>query len=107
VTRSLFDADASEAGKVAGMGRAAESRASLLDLARPIAVYIALSRPTREVTADDVQRGLVELGYSPHALGNAAGSLFKGKEWEWTGKFIKSERVHSHSNLLRVWRYVG
>jgi hypothetical protein len=47
---------------------------------------------------------LVEKGVSVFALGNAAGSLFKGKQWQWTGRYRKSERVHAHSNPLKVWR---
>jgi hypothetical protein len=60
-----------------------------------------------ECTADDVQRVLIEQGISPHALGNAAGSLFRGGDWEWTGRRVKSARVHAHANELKVWRYVG
>lgn len=102
-----FDAAASEAGKDAGMSLAANNRRELLEHARRVAVRIALSRPDRCVSADDVQRALHESGVSVFALGNAAGSLFAGKAWEWTGRWLKSERKHAHSNPLRVWRYVG
>lgn len=104
---SPFDAAASEAGKAGGMSLAADNRRELLGHARAVAVRIALSRPDRCVSADDVQRALHEQGVSVFALGNAAGSLFAGKAWEWTGRFIKSERVHAHRNLIRVWKYVG
>lgn len=104
--RELFDAAASEAGKEAGMARAADGRRDLLEYARRTAVGIALSRPDRTCTADDVQRLLHEQGVGVHALGNAAGSLFRGG-WEWTGRWVKSERKHAHANLLRVWKYVG
>lgn len=103
----LFDFAASEAAKQQGMDLAAGNRKELLAFARRLAVEIALSRPSREVNADDVQRALHERGCSIHALGNAAGSLFAGKAWEWTGRYVKSERVHAHSNNLKCWRYVG
>lgn len=101
IQASLFDAPASEAAKKAGMQQAADSNKSLLEHARKVAVELAQRGP---ITADDVQRRLVEQGISEKALGNAAGSLFKGKQWVWTGRLVKSSRVHAHSNLLREWR---
>lgn len=101
----LFDAVASQQAKSAGMAQAADNKKSLLKLAREIAVE--LGRTKRDVTADDVQLALVRRGISIRALGNAAGSIFRGKEWTWTGRMVKSSRVHAHANLLRVWRYRG
>lgn len=103
---NLFDAAASDAAKRAGMLQAAERKEALLAFARRLAVEIALSRPSREVTADDVQAALVSRGISERALGNAAGSLFAGDAWRWTGRWEMSRRVHAHRNPLRVWRYV-
>lgn len=103
----LFDALASEAEKEIGMAAAAESRRRLLEFARGIAVKVAMSRADRCVTADDVQAALVQHGVGVRSLGNAAGSLFVGKCWQWTGEFVKSARVHAHRNLLRRWKYVG
>ena len=40
-------------------------------------------------------------------LGAASGSMFKSKEWEFTGKRIKSKRTSNHSREIKVWRYVG
>jgi hypothetical protein len=105
--RDLWDAGAGEAAREAGMALAANRRRDLLHYARQLAVWIAWRRPDREVTADDVQRELSRQGVSVRALGNAAGSLFAGRCWRWTGKFVKSERAHAHRNLLRVWRYIG
>ena len=99
---TLFDHAAACEARDAGMAQAAEGKRSLLRFARGLAVELAERQG--EVTADDVQRALAAHGVSVRALGNAAGSLFVGAEWEWTGKFRKSERVHSHQNLLRVWR---
>lgn len=108
--RTLFDAfdpAAGEAGKLDGMARAAGSRPSLLAFARGLAVGIALSRPDRTCTADDVQRALAERGVSLFALGNSAGALFVGGDWRWTGGRVKSERRHAHANEIKVWEYVG
>lgn len=97
----LFDHAASVAAKERGIQQAADNKTSLLEFARKEAVELA--RAMGEITADDVQRRLVEKGISVRALGSAAGALFRGKQWQWTGRFKKSERAHSHSNLLRVW----
>lgn len=97
----LFDAVAGQIARVAGMAQAAENKKSLLAHARKIAVRLARTRP---ITADDVQRELQAQGISVHALGNASGSIFRGKEWEWTGRYIKSSRVHAHANELKEWR---
>jgi hypothetical protein len=98
----LFDRAASIAAKDEGIKRAADNKASLLAFARKQAIEVA--REKGEITADDVQARLFEKGISVRALGNAAGSLFRGKQWEWTGRFKLSERVHAHRNPLRVWR---
>lgn len=104
---TLFDAAESEAAARAGMAQAAENRRSLLAFARGLAVELALADPERETNADEVQQALAERGISVFALGSAAGSLFTGGDWQWTGKFTKSKRVHAHANLLRTWRYIG
>ena len=36
--------------------------------------------------------------------GNAMGAVFATHEWEWTGRWIRSERAHMHATDLRVWR---
>lgn len=105
--KDLFDYADGERRKEEGMGLAASSKQELLDFARCLAVEIALSRPDRTCTADDVQLALHARGISIFSLGNAAGSLFRGKHWEFTQRWIKSERTHSHRNDIRIWRYVG
>jgi hypothetical protein len=100
----LFDAGKSKAQKEIGMDLAATKRQQILAVTKAALCAIALSRSDRCVTADDAQRWLSENGYGPGSLGNAAGSLFRGGAWEFTGRWIKSERVISHANDLRVWR---
>lgn len=100
----LFDPKESEQLKIVGMHKAESRKFSLLEFTRKGLREIARSRPDRTVTADDAAQYLVSKGISVHALGSAAGSLFRGSEWEFTGDLVKSQRVHAHSNLLRVWR---
>lgn len=89
------------AEKREGMARAAEARAVVLARAKELAH--SLAKNGRQVTADDVQFALSREGISPAILGPAAGSLFKGKEWECTG-FVASSRVSNHACMIRVWR---
>lgn len=86
--------------KERGMALAADAVPTLLDRARSYARRHATV--WSEVTADDVSEWLEQQGLPD--LGPAAGSLFRGKEWEWTGRFVQSSRVANHARLLRVWR---
>lgn len=99
--QSSFDFEAAELAKIAGMDRAAENKKALLEYARGIARELA--RGGNVISADDVQLALEKRDISVHALGNAAGSLFKGKEWIAVGR-VKSKRVHAHANWLTTWR---
>ena len=83
-----------------GMARAALARAGALADARRLAVRIALGRASQTATADDVARSYPDLG-------PAAGSLFKGRDWVWTGEWAASRRASNHRRHNRVWRLVG
>jgi hypothetical protein len=100
--RPLFDLIESLEAKQAGIDQAEKGKKRLLAFARKLAREVVDEKGT--VTADDVQLRLHETGISIKALGNSAGALFKGEEWEWTGQRVKSERVHAHANELKVWR---
>jgi hypothetical protein len=103
---SIFDAIAAREAADAGIDQAATNNRPLLEVARRMAAE--LGRQRRFVTADDVQRGLIERGYPESSLGNAAGSVFRGGSWNWDGiSTIKSTRIASHGRLIRVWEYVG
>jgi hypothetical protein len=103
---TIFDAIAAHEAAEAGIDLAAENNRPLLGLARRLAAE--LGRRQRFVTADDVQRALVERNLPESSLGNAAGSVFRGAKWKWDGVSVrKSERVASHGRLIRVWEYVG
>lgn len=96
----LFDAAESRRRKERGMALAADAVPTLLARARHLAVGVAVRKG--EVTADDVSEWLELNGYPD--LGPAAGSLFRGPEWEFTGRFVQSTRKTNHARLLRVWR---
>lgn len=55
-----------------------------------------------EATSDDVAMMMASRGLDYGALGNAAGSVFKGMEW--TGRVVRSERPSTHGRIIRVWR---
>ncbi len=99
----LFDAAESQRHAEIGIAIASDNRSAVLMHAKSIAREIALSRMSREVTSDDVNARLT-LGQHK-ALGNAAGGIFKGREWEFVGT-IKSTRIAAHARLISVWRLV-
>ncbi len=92
-----------EALRDEGMARAASSRKALLLRAQRIAVCIAQGRTDRTCASDDVQEALVAVGVDPSELGNAAGSVFRGKEWELVTT-RKSRRTLAHARRIGVWR---
>lgn len=94
----LFDAAESRRRKERGMALAADAAPALLDRARSYARSLGRG----SVTADDVSEWLEQQGLPD--LGPAAGSLFRGSEWEFTGRFVQSTRKTNHARLLRVWR---
>ncbi len=101
----MYDSHQSEQGKAEGMKLAAQHRAMGLARARTLAIEIALRWPSREVTSDMVGLAMTERNLKN--LGPAMGSIFRGKEWQFTGRYVKSIRITNHSRMLRVWKYVG
>lgn len=99
----IFDDNLGEQLKFQGMLTAAERRKWELTLARGIAEKIAARRGSRLCNADDVGR-VLKREHSIDSLGPATGSLFKHKNWEWTGHWVKSKRVSNHSRMIRQWR---
>ncbi len=101
----LFDYAESIRHRDAGMNLAAENNATRLNEAREIAKE--LGRNGHEVSADDVMEEWCRRGGGVKDFGNSFGSLFQTQDWQATGRFIKSKRIHSHGNLLRTWLYIG
>ena len=99
-----FSRPLGEQAKTAGMETAALYRTELLERVRAALVAIALSRESREATADDGQAWLIANGYQPDDLGPAAGSMFPLRDWQFTGKWRKSARVSNHAHQNRLWK---
>ena len=97
----LFDEGWSDKLKEDGMAKAADNRQEQLEIARNVAKAIAKKKGT--VNADDVGR-VLKLIIGIDTLGPAAGSLFRGKEWVFTGQWVKSKRITNHSRMIRVWK---
>jgi hypothetical protein len=99
---TLFDAAESQRRKEIGCELAAAARKQKLQVAQEIANELAKQHGS--VHMDMVAAEMLSRGCDPNELGNAAGTIFKGKQWMWTGEFVASHRVSRHSGLLRVWR---
>jgi len=97
---TIFDLMAATQLKERGI-EIAEKGNIFLELARDSARSIAATRG--RVTADDVIREMLEMGYQGDELGNAAGALFK-KGFKKTGEYVPCERVNSHARAIAVWR---
>ncbi len=87
--------------KESGIAQAAAHRARILAFARDTARRLAAQRGT--TNADDVSIALEQEGVDSTELGNAAGAIFRGKEWKFVG-FMKSVRTSRHRNQIRIWQ---
>ena len=97
-----FDLEAGLAAKEAGIKLAARRRKIMLGAAQNIANVIALSNRDG-ITSDDVLWEMADLDYDTSALGNAAGAIFRGPQWECIG-WRPSKRVSNHGRAIRVWK---
>ena len=70
-----------------------------LRLAKRVAAMLG---ETGYITIEDVRNWFAEQGMK-WTLGNAAGSVFDGSEWESCG-FAAAKREESHGRIIRVWR---
>ena len=101
--KTLFDMNEASLQRDKGMQLAAERKAELVTKAKDVAHFLAAT--CGETNADDVQRYLIFHG-NCEPLGNAASSIFRGKEWECIG-WKKSERVSNHARSIRIWKLKG
>lgn len=99
----LFDGKKSRSLKRRGMASAAAHHNELLEIARDVAEAIARSGDGT-VTMDQVAMQLISMDYNPAELGNAAGSVFRGNRWEFTGERVKSTKVSAHAREIKVWK---
>lgn len=79
-------------------------RSTVYSIAKGIAVKLAKTHGV--VNADNIQEELFRLGYSSTDLGNAAGSLFHGKNWEKVST-INSTRKGNRLRQINQWKYIG
>jgi hypothetical protein len=96
----LFNLDEGIRLKEEGMALAADN-SNILPYAQNLATLYAENHVGR-CTADDVMRQLT--AEQIKRLGNAAGSLFKGKQWTPAGIWVQSQRKTNHGRWIRVWR---
>lgn len=94
-----FDMEESKRLKEHGIKAAAKKRPELLRIARTIAKEIAVSQGT--VTADDVAEELRERALGD--MGPAMASVFRTRDFEWTGLRVMSKQVNNHGRELKVW----
>lgn len=99
----LFDLLEAERHRDIGISIAAENRGEVLHRAKEIAREIAESRFSRECCADCVAKRLTP--GERKALGNAAGAIFKGREWRFV-RYEKCKRINAHARTIRVWRLI-
>ena len=102
---NIFDFAESQRQAEAGIGLAAENNAVRLAEAREIARELSQGGRV-EVDADMVQRVMYARYNGRDVLGNAAGGIFRGREWSFAG-YSKSTRIQSHGNRLCKWTYIG
>ena len=100
-TPELFDWQRAQRLKEQGMESSALINSANLINAQMTAILIA-KKNNGYCNADMVQKELMKDGIY---LGNAAGSIFRGKNWKCTG-WIKSQRITNHCRFIRVWQYV-
>ena len=101
----LFDLqEEAQKRKKEGMEEAARNRKRLLEVARDCAEEMSCYW---ECTSDHVAGAMERSRYRYESLGNAAGSIFRGKEWVFTGEWVASKRPSSHGRMIRLWRYEG
>ena len=92
--------------KETGISRAVGKHTAVFIVARKLAVDLAKRNFSNLVNIDDVQAELKPLGYTSADLGNAAGALFRGKNWKYVST-IHSTRKGNHLRDVKVWKYVG
>lgn len=83
--------------KAWGMEASANANESLVSRAREHALFLA--RMNGEVSIDDVRDSMPGVEF-----GNWAGSVFKSKDFVFTGKWLASRHKGSHARPVRVWQ---
>ncbi len=98
MNQTAFDLTEAIHRRDAGIKQVAKNNAHFLEVARNIARSLATAK--YEITSDDVRKACPIEPLHP----NAWGAVFKGGNFEWTGKYRRSALVQGHGNMQRVWR---
>ena len=80
-------------------------RYSPLEYARVVAARLAKCRGSCSI--DDVHFALTREGRSWPEFAKVAGNIFRGKDWVFTGEWVKSRRERNRSRKVKLWRYAG
>lgn len=84
-------------GQARAVGKHSDSLYNIQVMAR------MLGRHNETLTIETVHAAYEMANGHPWDLGNAAGSVFSGKEWECVG-YKAATRPEAHARILRVWR---
>jgi len=85
-----------------GMGQSARKNATVLSLARRIA--IACGHEKEIISIDDVREKAVSLGYEIDFSGNWVGSVFRGP-WKHMG-YDESRHKDGHGRTIKRWSLI-
>lgn len=103
---TIFDAITARRLAEEGLAVAGRDKNVMLARAKQIARRIALSKFDRTATMDEVHAAMQAEGIDSSKLGNAAGSTFKGGDWEFV-EHVRSKLITGHGRFNMVWRYIG
>lgn len=101
---TLFDQAEANRQRDIGMSRAISSDERSALLAHAQAIAVELCRTGAVITSDHVAVAMLRQGVNYADLGNAAGSVFNRKMFEWTGDVCQSIRVSTHGRMIKAWR---
>ena len=95
---TIFDIQEAREKRDQGLRQVSTNNERFLVVARDTAKNIAEWNGT--VTMDQVRKWCPLEPLHP----NAWGSVFRGKEWEFTGEYVQSKAVSRRGGMQRVWK---
>ena len=95
---TIFDIEEARAKRDGGLSLVERNNQRFLQVARDTAKRICAVKGT--VTMDEVREQCPWEPLHPAAWG----SVFRGKDWEWTGEWKQSKIVSRRGGYQRVWR---
>ena len=95
---TIFDIQEARDKRDEGLRQVSTNNERFLKAARDTAKRIAAVQGT--VTMDEVRKQCPWEPLHP----NAWGSVFRGKDWVFTGEYVQSQNVSRRGGMQRVWR---